>query len=316
MYFPYVFGRQSELRALQALNQKYAATGQVVPVIEPVVKKPNDLLRCLDLLGQAGTSAVIILNPDQGDFKNGGAAAWRKEVNVVLKKHGSLVPALKCGPKTSMKIVESFLTAYAKRRVTLLYSSPALTDAEVVKLAGTVQVSHHICLQGKMTAVQRGLLPKAKAVDIVDHFNKQARNADYSGIELFTDRHKTFNATGIGFGDYTVVGSLFQPGGGKPGAVALHVTYRHPQNKDIWVEHFVSDDIDVNTGSAASKYLEAVAKLDLAAGPRKTEFGINDALAAYAADHQSGHYPGLGKSKERQIYHHIAVMHDILHGKL
>jgi hypothetical protein len=316
MYFPYVFARQSELLALRAISQKYFATEQVVPVIEPVIKKSNDLLRCLDQLGESDAPAIIILNPELGDFKDGGVKAWGKEIDSAFDKHASLLPALKCGPRTSMKTVESFLTAYSKKQVALLYSNPALTDAEIAKLMRNANVRYHVCLQGKMTAVQRGLLPNTKAVDIVDHFNKQARNADYSGTELFTDRHKTFSKTGIGFGDYTVIGSHFQPGGGKPGAVALHATYRHPKNKNIWVEHFVSDDIDINTGSAASKYLEAVLKLATVAKPRNKEFGVNDALAAYISDHQSGHYPGLGKSKQRQIYHHIAVMHDVLCGKL
>ena len=316
MYFPYLFGRQSELRALQSLCTGYSASGKVVPVIEPVVKKPNDLLRCLGQLGEKNAQAVIVLNPEQGDFNKGGAKEWRKEVNGLLRKHKCLIPAIKCGPKVTAKTVESSLKAYSTHQTAILYSSPALTDDELAILTPNPSILYHICLQGKISAHQRYMLPSKKAVDIVDYFNKQVRNADYSGTELFTDQHKLFAKTGIGFGDYTVTGSIFQPGGGKPGAVALHMTYKHPKTKDVWVEHFVSDDMDVNTGSAASKYLEAVSKLTPHLVPRKTEFGLNSALDAYALDANSGHFPGLGKSKERQIYHHIAVMHDVLHGKL
>jgi hypothetical protein len=316
MYFPYLYGRQSELRALQAANLKYCKTGKVIPVIEPVVQKPNDLIRCVEQLGQAGTAVIVTLNPNQGDFKAGASASWLQALDGAIAKHLSVIPALKCGPQTSIKFIEGFLAKYAGRNVALMYSNPSLTDAEIAKLTGISNVVAHICLQGKMTGVQRTLLPIAKAVDIVDSFNKQPRNADYSGIEPFTDRHKNYSTTGVGFGDYTVTGNLFLEGGGKVAAVALHATYKHPVNKDIWVEHFVSDDVDINTGSAASKYLEAATKLAAAAALRKNEFGVNDALIDYATDLQIGHYPGLGKSKQRQIYHHIAVVHDILHGKL
>ncbi|AYQ37042.1 hypothetical protein BLA9940_02556 [Burkholderia aenigmatica] len=316
MYLPFVFGRQSELRALSDVNKKYTASGRVVPIIEPVVAKPNDLLRCLGNFGKSQAKALVIVNPSQGDFKKVGAKAWRVEVDAELTKYPTLMPAFQCGPKTSFSAIDAFLSEYDGRQVGLVYYSPSLTDAEVKKLAGKSTIDFHISLQGKMTSTQRSLLPISKAIDVIDHFNKQDRNSDYSGAELFTDRHKTYSTTGIGFGDYTVTGSTFQPGGGKPAAVAIHATFKNPKNKDVWVEHFVSDDIDIKTGSANSKYLEAVAKLALAVPKRSSEFGKNAALTAYIEDYKTSHFSGLGKSKERQIYHHIAVMHDIIHGTL
>ena len=314
MYFPFVFGRQSELLALRETTKKYTASGRVIPVIEPVVKKPNDLLRCLKQFGDSEARAITIINPDKGDFKEGGAKAWRAEVDSILAKYPGLLPALKCGPKVTLPVIENFLAEYGLRQVALLYWNSPLTDGEIKKLAAKKSIAFHISLQAKMTSAQRSLLPKEKAVDIIDHFNKLARNADYAGAEPFTDRHKTYVQTSVGFGDYTVIGSLFQLGGGKPGAVAIHATFKHPTNKNIWVEHFVSDDTDINTGSAASKYLETVAKIASTTPRRVPEFGTNAALAAYIDDHNIGHFSGLGKSKERQIHHHIALMHDILHG--
>ena len=316
MYFPYVYGRQSELRALQALNASCLGTDKIVPIIEPVVKKTDDLLRCLGKLGDTDTNVIVILNPDLGDFKDGGAKTWRQLLNPLFKKYTSLIPALKCGPKTSSTLVDSFLKTYPKANSALIYCNSSFADTEIAAFASNEKISTHIVHQGKITAHQRAMLPSTKIVEIADNFNKQARNADYSGTEFLTDRHKTFSSSGIGFGDYTITGSLFQPGGGKPGAVALHSAYRHPGTKDIWMEHFVSDDIDINTGSAASKYLEAVSKLAAEITPRIKEFGTNLALEAFVKDHKNAHFPGLGKSKERQIYHHVSVMHDILAGKL
>lgn len=316
MYLPFVFGRQSELLALREITKTYTGTGRIVPVIEPVVKKPNDLMRCLAQFGEAKARAIVILNPDQGEFKVGNFAPWQAELDAVLTKYPTLLPGMKCGPKTNYATVEAFMKKYSQRQVSLLYFNPGLDNAQVKTFASEANIAFHIALQGKMTEMQRKLLPASKAVDIFDHFNKQARNADYSGSEHFTDRHQSYKTSGVGFGDYTVTGSIFQPGGGKPGAVAVHASFKHPASKNVWVQHFVSDDTDINTGSAASKYLEAVSKIASEAPKRMKEFGNNTALMAYLDDHQNGHYPGLGKSKQRQIYHHIALMHDILHGSL
>ncbi len=316
MYFPYVFGRQSELLALRGANKSYVASGRIVPIIEPVAVKPDAVVRCLTQLGETAAKAILIVNPTQGEFKESIPKNWKTEVDAVLAKHNSLIPAFKCGPQTTLAAVSSFISSHPGRSVALMYHSPALSDAEIHSLAKNPSVAFHVTLQGKTTAAQRALLPKAKAVDIFDRFNKQERNADYSGKEPFSDHHRTYKSVGVGFGDYTVTGSDFSPGGGKPAAIAIHATYKNPNDQNVWVEHFVSDDTNLNTGSAESKYHEAVAKLVPTTARRKVEFGTNSALEAYAIDHRTGSYPGLGKNKERQIFHHIALMHDLLHGKI
>ncbi len=317
MYFPYVFGRRSELLALREANEEYIAPGRVLPVIEPVLKRPNDLLRCMKVLGEAESTAVIIVNPHQGDFKNGGVTtAWLKEVDIVFAACPTLLPGLRCGPNEDISFVQNFLKKYPESKTGLLYSGSILGNSDVTSLAKRKEIAYHICLQNKMADTQRKLLPKTKAVDILDNFNKQVRNADYSGKEFFTDHPSTYQSTAIGFGDYTITGNLFQPGGGKPAAVAIHAIFKNAKLGDVWIEHFVSDDTDIAVGSAASKYLEAVAKVAKAGRNRKAEFGVNRALKEFDADDRNQYFPGLGKSKERQIYHHIAAMHDVLAGAI
>lgn len=312
MYFPYLYGRQSELLALRSASQQYFSSGVVVPVIEPVVAKSNAVVRCLEELGKAEHQAVIVMNPFQGELKGGAGAQWKKDIDAVLAKYPSLMPGLLCRQSVTTTNIQAFLKKYAKRDVALLYLNCSVPDAELKVIAGTTNVRYHICLQGKVTAAHRKLLPKSKAVHIFDNFNKQVRNADYEGSEHFTDHHKEFADIGIGFGDYTVTGSEMLLGGGPPGAVAIHATYKNEDNDNIWVEHFVSDETDVAVGTAESKYLEAVAKFANKHPPREHEFGMNPALEAYFSDHDTGHFPGLGKNKERQIHHHIALMHDVL----
>lgn len=316
MYFPYVFGRQSELLALRGASKGYVVSGRVVPIIEPVLVKPDSVVRCLMHLDEAAAKAILVVNPSQGEFKETTPKTWKTEVDAALAKYSSIIPAFKCGPKTTLAAVNNFISSHSGRSVALMYHAPALSDAEIQSLAKSPSVVFHISLQGKTTAAQRALFPKTKAVDIFDRFNKQERNADYSGKELFSDHHKTYKTAGVGFGDYTVTGSSFTPGGGKPAAIAIHATYKNLKDQNVWVEHFVSDDTNLNTGSAESKYHEAVAKLVPATARRRGEFGINAALDAYTSDHKTGSYPGLSKNKERQIFHHIALMHDLIHGKI
>ncbi|MCY1282686.1 hypothetical protein D9M68_500030 [compost metagenome] len=96
-------------------------------------------------------------------------------------------------------------------------------------------------------------------------------------------------------------------GGGKPGAVAIHATYKN-KNSDIWVEHFISDETDRDIGDASSKFREAVVKLVSSVNKRPREFGNNSALDAYRDHVANGTFPGLPKNKELQIYHHICLM--------
>lgn len=113
-----------------------------------------------------------------------------------------------------------------------------------------------------------------------------------------------------------MIGSTFRLGGGQPSSVVIHATYKHRTTGHIWVEHFVSDDIEREVGTVEEKFHQAAAKLVAAATRRPAEFGSNDALDAYAEHVRSHHYPGLGGNKRHQIHHHIALNHQILVGEL
>lgn len=315
MYFPFLYGRRSEFLALRAMLADYRSLDSLVPVIEPVNAKPDDLLRCLEAFGKAGRAAAVIINPDKHQLDTRAATqTWRKAVDPVLKAHPSLIPAYRCHAASTQSNIDAFFKLYPTGDTAIVYASPGLSDAEINALAASPRVRFHIVLNGKMTAAQRSMLPKTKFVDIRDDFNKLDRNADYGAPELFTDRHKTFPSQGVGFGDYTSVGSLFRDGGTTPHAVAVHAIYRNKSTSDFWIEHFVSDDIDKDVGDVASKYLQAVKKLVNAAKKRPAEFGTNFVLDAYAAHVKSSEYPGLGKNKELQIGHHICLMLDVLAG--
>ncbi len=318
MYFPYLFGKRSELLALRAAADVMAEDQRVFPIVEPVISNPDDLLRFMQAMQKAEMPAIVVTNPIHGDFKHGVPSDWINAVLPAFQRYPVVRPGYCCRPSSSAAQIATFLKTHYGHAVTLLYQSPHLSDSEFKNLAASQQVEFHICLLGKLPSSKRDLLPKLKLVDVFDNFNKLARNGDYEdeNAEFFSDRHLSYVKDSAGFGDYTVIGSQFQAGGGQPAAVVIHVTFKDRQTGAVWVEHFLSDDTTYGVGRVERKYLQAVAKLCGAVKTRRTEFGIDAALAAYQTDDFDQHFPGLGKNKERQIYHHIALMNAILGGKL
>lgn len=312
MYFPYVFGRASELLAIRSSSKNYLSSGLVTPIVEPIVTKPAALIKAIEEIGQRGQKAIIITNPSQGELRGGPAPTWVASVDTAFAAQSTIVPGFLCRPGVTHSAVLAFLAKYSHREVALLYLNSGLSDAAVHSLALAPNVSYHIALQGKVPSSQLALLPHAKTVHIYDHFNKQARNADYCGEEHFTDRHRSFSEHGAGFGDYTITGSEVQLGGGPPGAVAVHITYKSGTDGNLWVQHFVSDDTDIGVGTTEGKFLQAISKFAAEYHGRGAEFGANAAINDYLQNYNDSHYPGLGKNKERQIQHHIARVHDFL----
>lgn len=312
MYFPYVFGRGSELLAIRSSSINYLSSGLVIPIIEPIVTKPAALTKAIQEIGERGQKAIIITNPSQGELKGGPTPEWVTAVDASIAAQASILPGFLCRPGVTYAAVQDFLRKYSHREVALLYLNSGLSDAVVQWLASVPNVSYHVALQGKVPGSQLSLLPHAKKVHIYDHFNKQQRNADYCGEEHFTDRHRSFGEYGAGFGDYTITGCEVQMGGGPPGAVAVHITYKSGSDGNLWIQHFVSDDTDIGVGTIEGKFLQAVSKFAAEYQIRGAEFGTNGAINDYLQNNNNSHYPGLGKNKERQIQHHIARVHDFL----
>jgi hypothetical protein len=259
---------------------------------------------------------VVVMNPREGDFREIDLRGFRAELAELFAEYECLLPGFLYGPRNRMREVNAFCANYTNKNLAMLYRGPQLTSTEVRTVVADRRIIFHINRHDGMDPTQRALLPKNKAVDILDGFNTLLRNADYSGKEYFTSSHLNFRANAIGYGDYSIVGPIYHPGGGPAHAVAIHATYKHRQTGQIWVEHFVSDDVDIEVGSVGEKFHQAAAKLVRAAAARRAEFGTNRALDSYASDVQNNHYPGLGVSKRRQIHHQIALNHGILQGEI
>jgi hypothetical protein len=317
MYFPYLYGRGSEILALRSILKDHRPLANFVPVIEPVVADPARLVRCIEEYGKKKQAAIVLLNPDKHDLKGPTAIkAWGKDVLAAIKATTSVLPGWRCTSGVTKADVDGFIAHFAGRQVALAYQSPSLSDAEIAALAAVADIRFHLVVEGKLSAAKQAALPQNKRADIQDRFNKLARNADYKGQEFFSDRHSTFKKDKwAGFGDFLCLGSEFAPGGGPPAAIALHTCFMKTAT-EMWVEHFVSDDTDIAVGTTASKYLQAAKKPVKAAKARPSEFGSNYALDEFATNNAAHHFPGLPKSKELQLGHHLCVTLDVVNGVL
>lgn len=315
MYFPYLYARQSEFLALRDMLSDHRPAGLLLPVLEPVNREAKPLLASLKGFNSKARAITVVVNPDKHQLRTpADLAAWQAIVLPELARLPHALPAYKCTAATTMAQITAFFTSFPGRQVALVYANPTLSNTDISSLASNPQVSYHIVLNAKMAAAQQMLLPAAKLVDIQDDFNKQARNADYSGQEFFTDRHVTLRTTHAGFGDFTCLGNEFTPGGGQPGAVAIHAIFKHPRlTNQIWIEHFVS----TGSGAVAQMFQQAATQLTTTVKSRPLEFGSNFALDEYAdLTTPPTHYPGLRVNKTLQIAHHICLVLDVLTGSV
>jgi hypothetical protein len=312
MYFPYLYGKRFELLALRDAVAELSLASKVVPVIEPVSNNSREIKTCLQALGSASANAVVVLNPQNGLYRQTPPTELIAALAEDFEQHPSLLPGFVCRPQTRAREANRFLASYPSREVAILYWAPQLTDDELRDLTGHARIRFHINVHDQMAAAQRSILPPGKAVDIRDRFNALTRNADYEGVEFFTDSHLTFRQNAVGFGDYSVIGSTYRDKGGPAHAVAIHAVYRHPATRQIWVEHFVSDDTEQEVGTVAEKFHQAATKLVRTATRRRSEFGQDAALSAYSSNVRDDYFPGLGENKRREILHHIALNHRLL----
>lgn len=312
MYYPYLYGRRSEMLALRAVAKKIVNKNRVVPVIEPVKTDISSLGKTIDALVKAGSSAIVVTNPHLGDFKTKSATDKNKWVANLLKDFPLLkqcTPALKITAKSNLNEVSNFL-AVNKGVVALIHWAElaglkALIDAEASRI-------HHHFIETRTSSLYRDSFAGTKIL-ARDGFTSAERNADYPADEIYDDLNlKYLSQPGVsGFSDFTITGSNFKEGGGPAHAVAIHLTYERP-TKDIGILHFVSDDttippsdVSLKIGQSLKKMVDHVAKCGAA-------FSYSDAVAKYQGIYTSGNSSSLPVLKQLSIEHHIELMDQIV----
>ncbi|MFJ4110709.1 sce7725 family protein [Pseudomonas sp. NPDC089758] len=318
MYSPYLYARQSELLALRALLKDGLDLSGLVPVLEPVIINTKGLKACTEAFADAGHPLIIATNPSHNEFKgiSNPQEEFYKHIKDFIHSSPSIVPGFNLTKNTTKNEVDAFLNKYSQQNVALIHNNPSISLNEFGTHPHFPNIKYNIILSNKITSAHKGALPTLSLISVEDSFIKQAKNADYSGKEHFTDKHKTIGLDKLAYGDYTITGQKLEIGGGKPGAVTIHAIYKDKATQDIWIEHFVSEETDRNIGSVESKFLDAARKLVRETTSRPGEFSDNSALQSYKYHVANNTWPGLPKNKELQIRHHICLMLDVISGKI
>lgn len=306
MYFPYLYGRRAELLALRdvaASLTRWITT----PIIEPTNFATGDLLSCLRELDSNGAACYLIVNPSQGEFRAGGHGVWLTAVGGFVANPAVIHPAFQVSSANDRAALQSFLRDHAGRAVAVVLRSADLPPATLAAdLAGS-NATVFLHARSNPDAYSRAL-PPGVAVEVQQCFNTQDRNADYSGREWFTSAHQSYAAQGLrGFSDFGPLPPTFSLTGGPAAAVAIHLTYEHPDGS-AWVEHFVSDSIVLGDGDSPSKMAEATRKVFNAVQADPSKFVASPGLQSFLEQHRTGRPTGLASSKRQQISHHFATV--------
>lgn len=315
MYSPYLFARSSELLSLRDIASTAPDVRRLLPILEPVNANLSSLLKCLNIWHG---DIVVIMNPYQNEFSGNqhAAQALNTHIQGLMNTKPNIIIGILVTASTNFQLLIQYINNNQNRRVALIYDNASLSDAEISSLSSLSSVHYHVILNNTLHHHQYNLLPKNKVIVVNDCFRKLARNADYNGPEPFTDLNKYVGSNFLGFGDYTITGRVFAPGGGQPSAVAAHLIYKELISNSIWIRHFVSANTQRGGADVATMFLDVSDQITNFVPQYINQFGTNIGLNHYYDCSNRQHSPGLAKNKEYQISHHISFMLDLLNGRI
>ena len=306
MFFPYFRGRQYELLALKELVSGRLLSQSVVPVVEPV-KLTSTFYGTFRTFASEQRRIALIFNPVVGDFA--GAKSFVEAFQARGDTLDNVVPALLMSKNTDEVLQSLVAKGIALSNITAILDKRDFLGAYKKHFT---EASPQYTLFPDERQIRR-TVTQGKVM-FEDRFNKQEKNADYEAVsdEFFSEDHLFFLSEGyVGFGDYSVVGNIFDESGFAPKAVAIHIVYF--DNDDILrIHHFVSDS-NMDIKDVAGKYYEAVTKLaDWYYDGHQSQ--TTSALSTFINHYESGYYPGLPTIKKLSIMHHMELMSKYLDG--
>lgn len=308
MYFPYIRAKQFDIDAITEIDNSFYKNDQIVPIVEPVSvgTKKSQFAR----LAENNVPFILVVNPIVGDYQS---VKPNKEivsglVNDVFKDYKNYWLGYIIHPATTLKDIQDFITAFPVNAHTYIHHHQFHDGAAIAQqIAKDKNVQYNIFIDGHASIKFINEFNIVNAYDILikDGFKKRKRNEDYPANDYFYDLHKTYSKDlGYdGFGDYTIVGSQYEPGGGPAYVVALHISDKDDDD-NIVVKHFKSDAaVPPSAADPGGKFKQALkrAKKHFDLNPHLDTSGVDE----YIALHRSGHYPGLGMAKKHSIKHHI-----------
>jgi hypothetical protein len=314
VYFPYLYGRQGELRALSDLKGKLGTPQSIFPLIEPVTEAHRELAQTLNKLGEAGELSYVIVNPskkyqvkekDRGLDTPAAVANWMKGMSGTLHDRSRTIPTLEIREGVDITTLTRFTTDYPLGPLGVSVRSNHLPHAQVLSTLGGRVVQFFLHREGNVSACTTSF-GYGNCVEVADAFRSEYRNADYGGSEHFTDAHLDYKRTGFpGFSDYTLLPGVFAFGGGPIGAAVIHMSYISHPTGEIHVEHFVSDEVRRGYSTAPTKLLQAMTKLEASKAASSGKFAPSPGLQQYADQFRKRKPTSPAHNKKQQISHHI-----------
>ncbi len=303
MYRPYFRGKQFELVTIRE-NAPLLARANFVPTIEPVKDSLAGVKRALDAVIEAGGRAVVIVNPQCGDFSRDGRPI-RRLLQEGLLESGQIVAGVQLSEgMTTDEALEIWNELPTCERA-LVHAGFAQARQLAEALPGDVDQVAQVFLEPSCGKLYRRHFPAGERSLVRDGFTRR-RNRDYPPLEAFSDLHVTFREEDMeGFGDFLTVGGEYTEAGGPAYAVAIHLTFIDPDEDNVmFVYHFVSDSQDTPT-DPAGKFAEALRSMMTVIDTGNSKVEETEAVAEFRLLHERGHFPGLGYVKKLSMKHHL-----------
>lgn len=312
MYYPYLRGKQFELKALKEFSEANPDAKEIIPIIEPVSQSYRALISAMDELVRNGMRFALIVNPHDGDFRHPTISfSLFDEKPELLRITDTWIPAYVC--EGDLSSVNSAIDSSPFNDVMLVFKSCAnIDDSQVQTLINNPKVGYIVNCFGKTVSrrIKKFLIDTGKSIICLeDCFTTRLKNADYKDYddEFFSDMPFFWQDENYaGFSDYTAMSSDYTEGGYQPYAIAIHLTYR--KGDEIYIHHFVSDS-NWSTSDIKGKFVEAGSKVEPFFADKAQSAAVKDLINR--ADKGESGYPGLGYLKKLSVLNHLELINSI-----
>ena len=300
MYFPYLRGKLYEILAIRDTD---FLSNLTIPIFEPTSLSKANKARWRQT-AESGRRFAIIVNSANGDPLP--PPAPREVVDFIDELPPDRVfPALEIRYETEPKLIQAFQSKFHHSTTIVIHRNHQYSASVLANHLGPLTGSAiQVFVDGYVPKAVLHTLPAQRRVLLRDGFQRAEKNAMYPRQSHFDDLLQTFGNQGFdGFGDFSIIGDWFSPGGGPASAVALHLT--EIVSDTVVTNHFVSSPPHIR-GNPNGKYFSALERL-IAYTDGHPQFNTVG-VSGFRKSHDVAKYPNLGPPKRWSIQHHFEVV--------
>ncbi|MBG0765378.1 MAG: sce7725 family protein, partial [Tissierellales bacterium] len=131
MYFPYFRGKRFELAMLKDTRDLINASEKIIPIIEPVKKKLNDLQSMLNNFQETKTPVIVIVNPRVGELLGADNSELRILIKESCEKNENLYVAFILGENIQFHDVQQFMNEFGQNNKVLIHTHSVENPQEI-----------------------------------------------------------------------------------------------------------------------------------------------------------------------------------------